>query len=127
MMELKGKRGNMSYDDIKKLLEENNQEHLLKYYDELNDTQKANLLDQISKLDFSLIDLIKNKEHSGDKGVITPLDDAVSIKNIEENREKFTAVGADAIKKDLVQISQRACTTLVKQKMFIFLKCLLEI
>ena len=68
MMELKGKRGNMSYDDIKKLLEENNQEQLLKYYDELNDTQKANLLDQISKLDFSLIDLIKNKEHSGDKG-----------------------------------------------------------
>ena len=68
-MELKGKRGNMSYDDIKKLLEENNQEQLLKYYDELNDTQKANLLDQISKLDFSLIDLIKNKKHSGDKGV----------------------------------------------------------
>ena len=65
-MELKRKRGNMSYDDIKKLLEENNQEQLLKYYDELNDTQKANLLDQISKLDFSLIDLIKNKEHSGD-------------------------------------------------------------
>ena len=61
MMELKRKRGNMSYDDIKKLLEENNQEQLLKYYDELNDTQKANLLDQISKLDFSLIDLIKNK------------------------------------------------------------------
>ena len=32
---------------LKKLLEENNQEQLLKYYDELNDTQKANLLDQI--------------------------------------------------------------------------------
>ena len=102
MMELKGKRGNMSYDDIKKLLEENNQEQLLKYYNELSDTQKANLLDQISKLDFSLIDLIKNKDHCGDKGVITPLDDAVSIKDIEENREKFTAVGADAIKKGKV-------------------------
>ena len=63
MMELKGKRGNMSYDDIKKLLEENNQEQLLKYYNELSDTQKANLLDQISKLDFSLIDLIKNKSY----------------------------------------------------------------
>lgn len=30
MMELKGKRGNMSYDDIKKLLEENNQEAVIK-------------------------------------------------------------------------------------------------
>jgi UDP-N-acetylglucosamine/UDP-N-acetylgalactosamine diphosphorylase len=49
-----------------------------------------------------LIDLIKNKDHCGDKGVITPLDDAVSIKDIEENREKFTAVGADAIKKGKV-------------------------
>ena len=44
MMELKGKRGNMSYDDIKKLLEENNQEQLLKYYNELSDTQKCKFI-----------------------------------------------------------------------------------
>ena len=57
MMELKGKRGNMSYDDIKKLLEENNQEQLLKYYNELSDTQKANLDRKSTRLNSSHTDI----------------------------------------------------------------------
>ncbi len=37
-----------------------------------------------------------------EKGVITPLDDAVSIKDIEENKEKYTAIGVGAIKQGKV-------------------------
>jgi UDP-N-acetylglucosamine/UDP-N-acetylgalactosamine diphosphorylase len=75
---------------------------LLKYYDELDEGQQASLLAQIEKIDFNLLKLIENEGKEADKGVITPLDDAVSIKEIEENKEKYTKVGIDAIKQGKV-------------------------
>ena len=76
-----------------------------------------------------------------EKGVITPLDDAVSIADIEVNKDKYTAIGTEAIKEgkvaalllaggmvqDLAQISLRECTILVLPGTYIFLKCLLRI
>ena len=92
----------MSYEQAKSLLEKYGQTQLLKYYDELNDSQKESLLKQISEIDFGLLDLVKDGESVSEKGVITPLDDAVSIKDIEENKEKYTAIGVDAIKQGKV-------------------------
>ena len=67
----------MSYEQAKSLLEKYGQTQLLKYYDELNDSQKESLLKQISEIDFGLLDLVKDGESVSEKGVITPLDDAV--------------------------------------------------
>ncbi|MCI9565745.1 MAG: UDPGP type 1 family protein [Eubacterium sp.] len=92
----------MSYEQAKSLLEKYGQTQLLKYYDELNDSQKESLLKQISEIDFGLLDLVKDGESVSEKGVITPLDDAVSIKDIEENKEKYTAIGVGAIKQGKV-------------------------
>ena len=92
----------MSYEQAKSLLEKYGQTQLLKYYDELNDSQKESLLKQISEIDFGLLDLVKDGESVSEKGVITPLDVAVSIKDIEENKEKYTAIGVDAIKQGKV-------------------------
>ena len=92
----------MSYEQAKSLLEKYGQTQLLKYYDELNDSQKESLLKQISEIDFGLLDLVKYGESVSEKGVITPLDDAVSIKDIEENKEKYTAIGVGAIKQGKV-------------------------
>ena len=92
----------MNLQETKELLAKYNQEQLLKYYDELTEEQQASLLAQIEKIDFDLLKLIDNEGKESDKGVITPLDDAVSIKEIEENREKFTKVGIDAIKQGKV-------------------------
>ncbi len=92
----------MSYEQAKSLLEKYGQTQLLKYYAELNDSQKEYLLKQISEIDFGLLDLVKDGESVSEKGVITPLDDAVSIKDIEENKEKYTAIGVDAIKQGKV-------------------------
>lgn len=92
----------MNYNQAKELLEKYGQTQLLKYYDELNDSQKDSLLKQISEIDFGLLDLIKDGEMHSEKGVITPLDDAVSIQDIEENREKYTTIGTEAIRQGKV-------------------------
>lgn len=88
----------MNYNEAKELLEKNNQSHLLKYFDELSEEQQEHLLEQISEIDFDLIKLIDNADTVEDKGVITPLENSVSIKDIEENEEKFRAKGVEAIK-----------------------------
>lgn len=95
-------RIHMNYEQVKELLEKNEQTQLLKYYDELDESGKASLLRQISEIDFELLDLIKDGEVQSEKGVITPLDDAVSIQDIEKNKEKYTAIGVEAIKQGKV-------------------------
>ena len=92
----------MNYNEAKELLEKNNQSHLLEYFDELNDDQKEHLLEQISEIDFDLIKLIANADTPDERGVITPLDAEVSIKEIEENADKFRAKGVEAIKEGKV-------------------------
>lgn len=92
----------MNYNEAKELLEKNNQSHLLEYFDELNDDQKEHLLEQISEIDFDLIKLIENADTPDERGVITPLDAEVSIKEIEENADKFRAKGVEAIKEGKV-------------------------
>ena len=92
----------MNYNEAKELLNKNNQSHLLEYFDELNDDQKEHLLEQISEIDFDLIKLIENADTPDERGVITPLDAEVSIKEIEENADKFRAKGVEAIKEGKV-------------------------
>lgn len=87
----------MNYSEAKEILGKYDQEQLLKYYDELEDDQKISLLNQIEGIDFELLNLIKDNEEAK-KGVITPLDDAVSIDDIEKNREKYTNIGVSAIR-----------------------------
>ena len=91
----------MDYNKAKELLEKYGQEQLLRYYDELNDDRKASLLKQIEGIDFSLLDLIKENSEAK-KGVITPLDSAVTIEDIEKNKEKYTNIGISAIKEGKV-------------------------
>ena len=91
----------MNYSEAKEILGKYDQEQLLKYYDELEDDQKISLLNQIEGIDFELLNLIKDNEEAK-KGVITPLDDAVSIDDIEKNREKYTNIGVSAIREGKV-------------------------
>lgn len=51
----------MSYDEIYSKLKNVGQEQLLDFYDELNDEEKENLLKQIEKIDFSILDLINHQ------------------------------------------------------------------
>lgn len=73
------------------------QEHVLKYYGELNEKEKEALLEQIEATDMSILDSCKHREELARKGVITPLA-AMQLSEIDANRESFTATGLDAIK-----------------------------
>ena len=57
----------MEYDEFKQIVTENNQEHLIKLYERLNDEEKESLLDQVSKINFaeikSLYALTKEKKN----------------------------------------------------------------
>ena len=92
----------MNYSQTKELLKKYDQEQLLKYYDELDDNSRELLLKQIEDIDFDLLKLLDNGSRESTKGKITPLDDAVSIDDIEKNREKYTNVGIEAIKEGKV-------------------------
>ena len=92
----------MSYDEIYSKLKNVGQEQLLDFYDELNDEEKENLLKQIEKIDFSILDLINHQNEKKKKGVITPLKGGLSVADIERNREEYTNVGIDAIRQGKV-------------------------
>ena len=59
----------MNYENAYKLLEEKGQLHLLKYYDTLSEAEQAALLNQISEIDFSLIDMIGHNSSGSDSDI----------------------------------------------------------
>ncbi|MBE5874538.1 MAG: UDPGP type 1 family protein [Lachnospiraceae bacterium] len=87
----------MTLEQAKEKLVKFDQEHVLKYYDELSEAQKQELLDQIEATDMSILEACKHKEDLAQKGVITPLA-AMELSEIEANKESFTATGLEAIK-----------------------------
>lgn len=87
----------MSLNEVKEKLAKYGQEHVLKYYDELDDAQKEALLAQIMATDMSILESCKHRDELAQKGVITPLA-AMQLPEIEANKESFTATGIEAIK-----------------------------
>lgn len=88
----------MELEKVRALLKEYGQEHLLKYYDELDEASKKALLTQISEIDFSVLKLIEERNTIQKRGVIEPID-VCSIEEIEARKEIFYKTGIDAIKK----------------------------
>lgn len=86
----------MDKKQAEEILKKHNQGHILKYYDELDDNQKKSLLNQIEKLDFSLIDIDKKSGHGSD-GRVEPLE-AMKLGEIQKKKEQFEAIGIDALK-----------------------------
>ena len=87
----------MNYNKANEKLEKYGQAHLLKYYDELNDSEKEELLEQIENTDFSMLKLCEKGNVTVAKGKITPLA-AMELSEIEDNKEGFYNTGISAIK-----------------------------
>ena len=85
-------------EKIKEILEKNNQEQLLKFVDELSDNEKKELLQQISEIDFSLLELLKDENKQAKKGVITPILDVARLTDIEANSDKYKEAGLEIIR-----------------------------
>ena len=85
-------------EKIKEILEKNNQEQLLKYVDELSENEKEELFRQISEIDFSLLELLKDENKQAKKGVITPILDVARLTDIEANSDKYKEAGLEIIR-----------------------------
>lgn len=87
----------MDINTVKRKLEKYGQTHLLKYYDELSEDERKELLTQIEETDFSVVELCENGGKGVEKGNITPLS-VMQLSEIEENKEKYFNAGVSAIK-----------------------------
>ena len=88
----------MTYEQIKDILIKHDQLHLLKYYDKLTEEQQANLLAQISSVNWHLLELLQNRQDTeAVKGKLEPLG-ALEVSEIEKRKEEFTQIGIEALK-----------------------------
>ncbi len=86
----------MNYAQAEELLAAHGQTQLLDYYDELTDEQRACLLSDIAKLDFSVLENL-HSDYSKTLGKLSPAD-ALSVDEVERNRAGFEEVGLEALR-----------------------------
>lgn len=92
----------MNFQEAKQKLMQYSQEHVLKYYDTLNESEQQDLLRQIAETDFSVLHHIhSSSETDSRRGEITPIR-ALQIPEIEEHQEEFQQTGISAIKEGKV-------------------------
>ena len=92
----------MKFEDAKKLLKEKNQEQLLKFYDELDDSQKENLLTAIENISWDFEEALANPEDlSGAGRDIRPIA-GLRVADIEKRRDEFEKIGIQAIQQGKV-------------------------
>lgn len=87
----------MNFTQAQEKLKSYGQEQVLKYFDELNDAEKEELLNQIAETDFSVTEMCTHKEKAAERGVITPLK-AMELSEIEAEKESYRKTGLDAIR-----------------------------
>ncbi len=87
----------MNYDSALNKLKQYGQEHILKYYDELSESEREELLCQIEETDFSVVKLVADGETKDVRGSISPLG-AMQLEEIEKRKGELHAIGIDAIK-----------------------------
>lgn len=83
----------MTFEQIKEQLEQHGQTQLLRFYEELKDEEKEVLLEEISHIDFDMIDHPQGSESGGE---ITPIG-ALTLDQIREREPQFRQEGIRAI------------------------------
>lgn len=92
----------MNYNEIKNVLAEHGQLHLLHYYNELDAEKQTILLKQLEDIDWNLLDLLKDHKDTEEvRGRLEPLG-AMEIDEIEANRTKFEALGTKALQEQKI-------------------------
>lgn len=91
----------MTYQEAKDKLDALGQSHLLQWYDTLTDTEQFALLEQIDALDPALLEAFASLQGEAPRGKLAPLG-ALTLSEINENRERFEAAGLEAIRQGKV-------------------------
>ena len=88
----------MNKQEAISILKEHNQEHVIKRLEALEDDAAKKLISQVAMIDWKVVESINDKsDGSSEDKKIEPLE-AVEIKDIKANKEKYTAKGVEAIK-----------------------------
>lgn len=87
----------MTLAEAKQKLARYGQEHVLKYYEELDEAGREALLQQIAETDMSILASCMHKEELAQRGEITPLA-AMELEEIAANRKSYIAAGLEAIR-----------------------------
>lgn len=87
----------LNYEMTLEKLRSINQEHLLRFYDELDNQQKEMLLEQINNIDFDMIIRSIKEKDSFVKGNITPIEN-LTLEQIAEKKEEFRKEGLELIR-----------------------------
>ncbi len=88
----------MKNQTLENLLKKYNQSHLLKYYDDLNSSERDILSMQINDIDWGFMDYL-NHPKKDKTGTIAPIQ-ALSISKIAENRDYYHRLGINTIKEN---------------------------
>ena len=88
----------MTFEQIRKQLEERGQTQLLRFYEELNEEEQKTLLEEISRIDFDMID---HPQGTDGGGVITPIG-ALTLDQIHDQ--------------DNTHIKTQMCTTFIERE-----------
>lgn len=89
----------MNYPQARKLLEKYNQEHILSYYDELNEKEQSELLKQIEHIDFELLKELYEKANTKVTESIGDIQPMHSEKRESvKNSLKYISLGEKCIK-----------------------------
>lgn len=92
----------MNYMQAKELLESKNQAHLLEYYDELDESGKAKLLEAIENISWDFEEALASPVDLSGKGRdIHPIK-GLRLSEIEKKKAEFEAVGVQAIREGKV-------------------------
>ncbi len=86
----------------KNVLKKYNQEHLLDFYDEINEQEKENLLKEILNLKFDeILDLYEHsKINNNSKYKLSPLQHIEKDKISDKEKEKYIKIGEDKIRQE---------------------------
>ncbi|MCM1266937.1 MAG: UTP--glucose-1-phosphate uridylyltransferase [Bacteroidales bacterium] len=87
----------MTYREAYDKLERYGQQHVLRYYDELNEQEKEELLTQVAETDFEVLSLCGQKETLNPRGKIEPIA-VMELPEIEAKKEEYTKIGLEAIR-----------------------------
>ena len=88
----------MNYEAAYQKVKEFGQEHILQYYEELTENEKAALLAQIEKTDLSVLTQIESAQAgAAERGKIQPIY-VMKVDEIKEKEARFKELGVEALK-----------------------------
>ncbi|MBQ1519517.1 MAG: UDPGP type 1 family protein [Ruminococcus sp.] len=88
----------INYAEAMERLSHYGQQHILKYYDELSDSEKLSLLEQIECTDFSVIENLSNAaDKNKPRDNVCPTG-ALTVEDIAANSDEYRKAGIEAIR-----------------------------